>query len=269
VAERHLWEETAFENRLAYYGRHACVLAGSGDRYWAVYLRKPRPSPAEADAGRPRFENWLVRPSADDLRAYPTRDGSRIDLVRRLREAEAVDVLAYRTGPGCIRVTNRRGTAEITRSAAGRETCRAPREALYAYRVLQGEDPLRYADTLPPAMLLGQPQPPEAWLTATIDTAYPDLVPQLAAYFDAPRAGDIAIFAAPGWDFGEGLKAGHGGLRPGEMLTPLLMAGPGVPHGRRDGPVRAVDVMPTLLDLLGKPVPQDIDGRSIMAEPRP
>ena len=78
-----------------------------------------------SDGGKPAFENWLVRPSADDLRAYPTRDGGRIDLVRRLREAEAVDLVAYRAGPGCIHVTNRRGTAEITRSAAGLGTDRA------------------------------------------------------------------------------------------------------------------------------------------------
>jgi len=322
VAERRLWEETAFEERLAYYGKHACVLAGSGDRYWAVYLRKPRPSPAKADAGRPRFENWLVRPSADDLHAYPTRDGARIDLVKRLREAEAVDLVAYRAGPCAIHVVNRRGTAEITScavgrglpaeagddnpespagnleprldkpagphgfSAAGRETRRAPARGAsaaanadraapvgcpgtYAYRVVQGEDPLGYADALPPEMVLGKPHSATAWLDATIDTAYPDLVPQLAAYFEAPRSGDIAVFAAPGWDFGHKLKAGHGGLRPGEMLTPLLMAGPGVPHARRPGPVRAVDVVPTLLHLLGKPVPGDIDGRSILGEPTP
>ena len=145
--------------------------------------------------------------------------------------------------------------------------CHPPSNTLYTYRVIQGEDPLGYADTLPPNMLLGQGHDAGAWLTATIDTACPDLVPQLAAYFDAPRSGDLAVFAAPGWDFGEVHKAGHGGLRPGEMLTPLLLAGPGVPHGRRDEPVRAVDIMPTLLDLLGRPVPEDIDGRSLISRP--
>jgi len=348
VAERRLWEETAFEERLAYYGKHACVLAGSGDRYWAVYLRKPEsaapsrsrlgskhreaavraatplsePCAAGEEGEAPAFETWLVRPSAADLHAYPTRDGARIDLVKRLREAEAVDLVAYRAGPGAIHVVNRRGTAEITScavgrglpaeagadnpespagnleprldksagpdgfSAAGRETRRAPargasaaanadraapvgRPGTYAYRVVQGEDPLGYADALPPEMVLGKPHSATAWLMATIDTPFPDLVPQLAAYFEAPRSGDIAVFAAPGWDFGHKLKAGHGGLRPGEMLTPLLMAGPGVPHARRPGPVRAVDVVPTLLHLLGKPIPEDIDGRSILGEPTP
>ena len=272
VAESHLWEDTMFEDRLAYYSRHACVLAGSGDRYWAISLRKPQP--AGADGAPPTFAGWLVRPSAQDLRAYPTRDGGRIDLIRRLSEAEAVDAIAYRAGPNRIRVTNRYGTAEITSHAAGAETRHAPTETTcpsadtrYAYRVTHGEDPLGYADTVPAPMVLGEFHDGRAWLRETIDTEYPDLVPQLAAYFGAPRSGDIAVFAAPGWDLGNTHKAGHGGLRPAEMLTPLLMAGPGVPHERRSDPVRAVDVVPTLLDLLGKPVPQDIDGRSIISRP--
>jgi arylsulfatase A-like enzyme len=280
VATQHLWEETMFEDRLAHYGKHACVLAGSGDRYWAVSLRKPKQRPGGEDGDGPALENWLVRPSADDLRSYPTRDGGRIDLIRRLREQEAVDLVAWRAGPDRIHVTNRRGTAEIvsgavglrtdraegTSSAAGAETRRARgrNKDTYAYRVVQGEDPLGYADALPPKMVLGQPHDAAAWLEATVDTAYPDLVPQLMTYFDAPRSGDLAVFAATGWDLGEVHKAGHGGLRPGEMLTPLLMAGPGVPHERREAPMRAVDVVPTLLDLLGKPVPDDIDGRSIV-----
>ena len=277
VATGHLWEETTFEDRLAYYGKHACVLAGSGDRYWAVSLRKPKPGAAAEDGKAPAFENWLVRPSAEDLRSYPTRDGGRIDLIGRLREQEAVDLVAYRAGPERIHVTNRRGTAEITRgtspeprgASAAANTGRPAQvghSSTYAYRVVQGEDPLGYADALPPEMVLGQPHAAAAWLEATIDTAYPDLVPQLAAYFDAPRSGDLAVFAAPGWDLGEVHKAGHGGLRPGEMLTPLLIAGPGVPHERREAPMRAVDVVPTLLDLLGKPVPEDIDGRSVVGK---
>jgi len=272
LAERRLWEETTFEDRLAYYGRYACVLAGSGDRYWGIYLRKPKAGAAE-DAN-PAFENWLVRPSPDDLRAYPTRGGGRVDLLRRLRDAEGVDVVAWRAGRDRIHLANARGTAEITRSLRGQESSTMLRQLwsghlldeVYAYRVLQGEDPLGYADALPPNMVLGEPHDARAWLDATVDTAYPDLVPQLAAYFEAPRAGDMAIFASPGWDFGRKHKAGHGGLRPVEMLTPLLMAGPGVPHGRRTEPVRAVDVTPTLLDLLGRPVPTDVDGRSIVAD---
>ena len=269
-------DDIRFENRLHYYRKFSCVLAGSGDRYWALYLRKPR---AGAEEGaKPDFENWLVRPSADDLRAYPTRDGRRVDLIQHLRDAEAVDVVAYRPAVNRVHVVTKRGMAEITSgavglrtdraelppSAAGAETRRAPDTTGFAYRVIQGDDPLGYADALPPEMVLGKPHSPEAWLQATADTQYPDLVPQIMAYFDAPRAGDIAVFAAPGWDFSHKYKAGHGGVRPADMTTVLLMAGPGVPHERRKDAVRAVDVMPTLLELLGRPAPDNIDGRSIL-----
>jgi hypothetical protein len=246
-------EDIPFERRLDYYRRFSCVLAGSGDRYWAVYLRKPRA--ADGDSRKPEFEDWLVRPSADDLRAYPTRDGRRVDLVELLRNAEAVDLVAFRAGPGCVRLVTKKGTAEVT---GNRRAC--------AYRVLRGNDPLSYAGAVPPQMLTGRAFETQLWLEVTADTDYPDLVPQILAYFEAPRAGDLAVFAAPGWDFATHYKTGHGGVRPEDMFVPLLMAGPGVPHLRHPGPVRAVDVAPTLLELLGRPVPPDLDGRSLLGQ---
>jgi len=42
VAAEGPWEEKSYEDRLACFDKYDCVLAGSGDRYWAVYLRKPR-----------------------------------------------------------------------------------------------------------------------------------------------------------------------------------------------------------------------------------
>ena len=242
-----------------YYQRSSCVLSGSGDRYWAVYLRKPRPAaPDGGDAKADAFEDWHVRPSAEDLRAYPTRDGRRVDLIQTLRDAEAVDVVAYRAGPDRVHVVTKAGTVELARAAPGSRDV--------SYRAVQGDDPLGYAAALPPDMLTGKPQTPQAWLEASAETEYPDLVPQVMAYFDARCAGDIAVFAAPGWDFTRKYKAGHGGLRPAEMYTVLLMAGPGVPHDQPAAPVRAVDAVPTLLGLLGRPVPTDLDGRDLFAK---
>jgi hypothetical protein len=249
-------EDIPFEKRLNYYGKFSCVLAGSGERYWTVHLRKPRP--AGDGAEKSEFENWLPRPSPEDLRAYPARDGRRVDLIETLRSQEAVDLVAYRAEPGRVHLVTKKGTAEVT--GDGR---------MSAYRVVRGNDPLSYGDIVPPEMLLGLPHDAQEWLEATADTRYPDLVPQILAYFEAPLAGDLAVFAAPGWDFGTRLKAGHGGLGPEDMFVPLLMAGPGVPHLRRPGPVRAVDVMPTLLDLLGRPVPPNLDGRTLVRHRHP
>lgn len=165
-------------------------------------------------------------------------------------------MVAYRPAADRVHLVTKKGIVELARPS--------PESRDVSLRTLRGDDPLGYSAHVPPEMLLGKPHSPEAWLQATADTQYPDLVPQIMAYFDAPRAGDIAVFAAPGWDFSKKHKAGHGGVRPAEMFTVLLMAGPGVPHERRAAPVRAVDVVPTLLELLGRPVPTDIDGRSIL-----
>jgi len=199
-------------------------------------------------------------PSPDDLRTYPTRDGCLIDLIKRLREQEDVDLVAYRAGPNRVHLVTKRGTAEMARPSGNTRT--------FTYQVLKGNDPLGYDALLPPAMLLGRPHNAQEWLEATASTRYPDLVPQIMAYFEAPRAPDLAVFAAPGWDFGNHLKAGHGGVQPEDMFVPLLIAGPGVPHRRHPGPVRAVDVAPTLLELLGRPVPPGLDGRSLLRPAR-
>jgi arylsulfatase A-like enzyme len=41
-----------------------------------------------------------------------------------------------------------------------------------------------------------------------------------------------------------------------------VLAGPGVPVGRRDG-LRLLDVAPTALDLLGLPVPEGLQGQAV------
>ena len=102
----------------------------------------------------------------------------------------------------------------------------------------------------------------------TAGTEYPDLPVQLVAYFRARRAGDVVAFAADEWDFGKVNRAGHGGIRPGDMFVPVLIAGPGVPKATL--PVaRTVDLVPTILNLLGKPVPPGLDGRSLVNVEQP
>ena len=251
-------DDIPFEDRLHYYQKFTCVVTGSGDRYAAVSLRKPPASVEAKEAGAAFAPNWLARPSAEDLRAYPARDGRRVDLLARLRDAEAVDLLAYKTGPDTVRLVTKKGVAEATRTGAGGRRFRLA--------TVEGDDPLGYAATVPAEMLDGSAHDDREWLAATAGSPYPDLIPQIVVYFDAERAGDILVFAAPGWDFRNHNKAGHGGVRPEEMFTVLLLAGPGVPHERRTQALRAVDALPTILELLGRPVPTDIDGRSLLGK---
>ena len=62
----------------------------------------------------------------------------------------------------------------------------------------------------------------------------------------------------------------HGSIEHGAKLqeevvhVPLLFWGPGIPAGRRIGvPVAHVDLLPTLLDLLGIARPGWLEGRSL------
>jgi arylsulfatase A-like enzyme len=58
----------------------------------------------------------------------------------------------------------------------------------------------------------------------------------------------------------------HGGRLHEEVVrVPLLLAGPGIPAGRRiAAPVSHVDLLPTVLDLLGIAVPEWAQGRSLV-----
>ncbi|MEM9598183.1 MAG: sulfatase [Acidobacteriota bacterium] len=70
---------------------------------------------------------------------------------------------------------------------------------------------------------------------------------------------------------GEHGLTGHIYLYEDNVLVPLIMAGPGVPTGTRvERQVRSIDIVPTLLDLLGIEPPEGLDGQSlapVMADP--
>ena len=75
----------------------------------------------------------------------------------------------------------------------------------------------------------------------------------------------IIIFAAD-----NGLSLGDHGLMGkqnlyefGGMHVPLVIAGPGVPHGKSDALVYLFDVYPTVCDLTGTPVPPEVESRSL------
>jgi arylsulfatase A-like enzyme len=59
----------------------------------------------------------------------------------------------------------------------------------------------------------------------------------------------------------------HGRTQYDEVLRiPLILRGPGVPTGMRIArPVSIVDVLPTVLDLLGEPLPTALDGEDLFA----
>ncbi len=118
-------------------------------------------------------------------------------------------------------------------------------------------------------------QPPEPWKSRFADRPYAGeiafvdhQVGRLLQWLDTRGLRDNTIVVAVG-DHGESLNE-HGegthGLFIYEATTriPLIVSVPGVASRRVSSVVRAEDVMPTVLELLGRPVPSGIQGRSLV-----
>jgi arylsulfatase A-like enzyme len=162
------------------------------------------------------------------------------------------------------------GTALVYGPTGRAEIAREERDespARYTYRILEGEDPLGYASDAAVKALLGTPHEADDWLDATAEGPFPDLVVQLAEFFDSPRAPDVFVSPAEGYGFTPGKAAGHGSLSRSETVVPLLFAGPGVPPGHLRA-ARTVDLAPTLLSYLGVPFDEDeMDGEDLEIAP--
>lgn len=263
IPEHPAGENIPFEDRLEAYDKASCVATGSGDRFWALSLRKP----LRRDGQFAGWDSWLTRPDENDLRHYPVRPKGQhrslkaqpstalaVDLLKTLAGEPAIDVMAYSPGKGAVRVIQGSSELEFQQQSAGEPiTCRR----------ISGDDPLGWKAHLPDEAFHGMAYTPRQWLAMTHRSDYPDLPAQILAYFRNRRAGDIALFAKPGMDFSQGLKSGHGGLRPGDMFVPMAIAGPGL-SPRRVDIARSADLMPTLLDLLGRPIPPGLDGQSLL-----
>jgi arylsulfatase A-like enzyme/Flp pilus assembly protein TadD len=102
------------------------------------------------------------------------------------------------------------------------------------------------------------------------EIAYTDrAIGTLLESLDGAGFGDrtmVVVTADHGEGFGDGGEKTHGLLlRTSTLRVPLLLRAPGVlPAGRRvEGLVSTVDLMPTVLDLLGVDTPTGVDGSSI------
>jgi arylsulfatase A-like enzyme len=244
-------EGTPYRDRYRHYKDVRAVLVREGDRRAHLHLRTgaewtQRPTPAEVLA----FHRVHGRPDT------PARAAG--DLPDVLLAEPAVGYVVAPLDADTVRIYGKAGVSESRRTrddGAG---------ARFVYRVVCGRDPLGYADDPTASRLLdGRPHGVREWLEATAGSAHPDSAVQLVEMFGHRRAGDLAIFAAPGWDFSETNLGGHGGLERSEMRIPMYFAGPGIVPGRTLHAARLVDLVPTVLDLMGRPVPTDVDGISL------
>lgn len=97
-------------------------------------------------------------------------------------------------------------------------------------------------------------------ISATINTDYPDLFIQLIQIFKSNRAGDLIVTSKPGYDLRAKYEfhkhhASHGSLHKEQMLVPVLLNYP-----LKERVLRTVDVFPTILNLMGKNIEQNLDG---------
>lgn len=206
---------------------------------------------------------WLpaTRPPQDVPQAFRTRKGKgrkpRPPSKKPMQPASAfaaalahmpeIELVVTRgSAPGHVDIYGRDGRSEIIREEMENHPSR------YAYRVVEGHDPLAY----PPELI----EPHDGllfrsaadWLALTAHTEYPDLVVQLPEFFDATRAPDVYVSPRPGVGFREARLAGHGGLSRLETVVPLIFAGPRVAPGRIRV-ARTIDLAPTILSYLGIP----------------
>jgi arylsulfatase A-like enzyme len=101
-------------------------------------------------------------------------------------------------------------------------------------------------------------------LEATVASDYPDSIVQIARLASSARSGDVILSAARQWDLREQYEpiphvSSHGALHREHMLVPLVTNRPVARMPRR-----TVDVMPSALAALGKPIPAGLDGRSFL-----
>ncbi len=235
------------------------VVLAAGEGHALLYFPTPVVDPTGARVER---LEWSRRPTLGELRDYPFRD-TRLDLVAEAVQTPAVSfALAKDRSSGKVHVVSRGGEATLERRGD------LPTRADYRYTVVAGGDPLGF-DAHPGTrpLLDGEFHPADAWFQATLETDYPDAAVQLYQAFDVEdRAPDLYLSAAPYVSIGDlvdGEKSAskHGGLTRDESWATLAFHGTGITRGRLPA-ARNVDMVPTMLDLLGVGFdPDSKDGR--------
>jgi hypothetical protein len=180
--------------------------------------------------------------------------GRPAELIARLLEEPAIDQVIFKRARHSYVVASSRGRAVI-------DVATAPeRESTVTYTA-QGDDPLGLGP-LPAGMTRAE----IAARTAASD--YPDAPWQIIEFFRSPRAGDLIVCARPGYDLRDNFEyqphlGSHGGLHREHMMVPAAVTG-----AWTQDHLRSVDLFPSILLALGKPVPTGaIDGQAIAIRP--
>ncbi|MBI5763235.1 MAG: alkaline phosphatase family protein [Planctomycetes bacterium] len=242
-----------YADRLRELRRYDAVLVDGSYRRIVLHLR--------GKAG------WFVKPGIDEIDAVMQASGTS----PRLADLEGVGLVCTTGGPNRIRILSPRGDAVVQRRLE--QGVSQYRLDMEAHDGMKPADPLEcMADAEMRSFVDSGWHSTREWLAATAKQKYPDFVPQVVEYFDSIRSGELLIFAAEGWSFSGHGRGEHGAALAADMRIPLYFAGPGLPHGGSIPCGRIVDVMPTVIDLLGRPDAltgaPPIDGVSLLPQLR-
>ena len=201
-----------------------------------VHIWRRRPQVAAMVSGNASIQLYVEPRSG---REQPlTESEIPADLLERLLQLSAVRLAACRSDDGGVTVRTRTGRARLSDDGG-----------LVRYTPEDG-DPLELTECLE--------LDDREMLTRSRETALPDAPRQLLQLFQASRAGDIVLAAQHGTDFRgpweiPAHQSGHGSLIAEHMEVPIASS-----VALPEGPIRTVDVMPTVLERLGVTVPPGI-----------
>ncbi|HEY7535689.1 MAG TPA: alkaline phosphatase family protein [Thermodesulfobacteriota bacterium] len=167
-------------------------------------------------------------------------------LVESLIERQEVDIVAGHDEKGRARIKSKRGEALTW----------LDKDGFIGYERLDG-DPFGY-NGMPARM------DKEQSLKYSFYTKYPDALLQIIQLLESPRSGDLVVSAKQGFDLRAKHEkpehcSSHGALFREQILVPL-----GINIKINKEFVRTADLYPTILHLLGKPIPEGCDGVSLV-----
>lgn len=169
-----------------------------------------------------------------------------VGLVDNLIERPEVDIVAGLDHKGRSRI----------KSTMGEAVTWLDKDGNINYQKIKG-DPFNY-NGMPKKMSS------EEALAHSFNTEYPDALLQIIQLLESPRTGDLILSAGPGYDLrakheNPEHRSSHGALFRDHMLVPLVM------NAKVNKEfIRTVDIFPTILSFLGQPIPNNIDGISLV-----
>lgn len=213
-------------HRRAHYDRFDTVVNHQDGRRASIHLRSA--------AG------WRVPPTCAEVRAIVETPAA----ADALWQHPGVSMTAYLRDARTAVLCNANGRSLIHEVDGADE----PR---YTYTP-DTADVLGYRDEaarLRAAIDAGTPLPRRRWLERTAATAHPNIVPHIIPLLRHRRAGQVVLFARPGYSFVDE-RGGHGGIHRDEMLMTWHVAGPGIVPGTTVPTAQSIDIVPTILQLL-------------------